>query len=176
MRRLSLVAAALALLLGLSAAPAWAGVDRIPVSGISYPTGTVFDPGVRWVSGNTRHIRDWSYEMRVLGTAAEGNQYMDGYLVLDSLNNNINCLTGTGIAWGDFTWTSDQDPNSGWIGTSVGDYSGVVCGPTPNMDFESTSRSVAIGFGQFEGLQLRMQDVYEGEFPRYGAGYVTVLP
>lgn len=178
MRRIIYAALAAGLLAAtLAAAPASAKVDRIPVSATAYQTGTVFDPGVRWVSGNVLHLRDWSFEMRVFGTGTEGNQYMDGYIVFDSFNNNINCLTGEGNGWGELTWTSDLDLNSGWAGTFAGNYSSFVCGPPPNLDFESTGKIVVTGFGQFEGMQLRFEDVYDGDFPyRYGEGYVKVLP
>ena len=177
MRRITYLVVAAAMLAAIMSAPATAEVDRIPVTGTAYQTGVVFDLGVLWVTGNVQHLRDRSFEIRVDGTGTDGNQYVDGYLIFDSFHNNINCLTGIGNAWGEFTWISDLDEDSGWLGTSTGDYSGFVCGWPPNLDFESTSRLVATGFGQFEGLQLRFEDVYNGDFPvRYGEGYVKVLP
>lgn len=177
MRRIAWAFFATALLAATISVPASAGVDRIPISATSYQTGVVFDPGVRWVSGNVRHIRDASYEMRVVGIGTQGNQYMDGYIVFDSFNNDINCLTGIGHAWGEFTWISDFDESTGWVGTTTGDYLGFICGLPPDPDFQSTGRTVASGFGQFAGLQLRFEDVYDGDFPfRHGEGYVKVLP
>ena len=178
MRRITWPLIAAMLLAVTIAVPASASVDRIPVSLDAYNTGVVFDWGYWWDSGNMYHARDLSIELRTDSTGVEGHEYVNGYIVFESMDRDINCLTGKGTLRTEFTWTSDLDEDSGWIGTSIGHFSGYNCVWPPDYEWTIETNVVAHGFGQFEGLEYRAVDVKaiddEGIPYHHSEGYVMV--
>ncbi len=151
MKRLLTALAALLLLI-VTAAPASAEVERIPIEVETEVVGIV-DFGSYSETGQVIHVVDivWLFN----GT---GHDLFEGELYT-TLSFTANRVTGKGAGHGTFVALSSNYPDSGWEGTLLTKYE--------NFDFNTgfgdlTTDSVSHGFGAFEGMQMRLESGAEG--------------
>jgi len=160
-RRIFIVLALVTVLALLAAGPATAKTTRTPFTGSSYILGEGWPPGRFWVPGNAALFwRDRTFYLHL-----ETDEPRVGGLVCANHNGNYwpspdDLMYGVqGQMWGTIHIESDSDDDctnsvNYWEGTFVGDR---------DRYGNETMRYVLRGYGEYAGLQLRMEE-YAGTY------------
>ena len=162
MRRIVRILVVLGVLVSTNAAPAAASVDETPVSAVGW-MAEIYE----FTSSFTGPVVHEHLEglMRVVG-----HEYLSGSVQI-TVDNEINYSVGTGHLQSHWTSYSDAFDESGWTGISSGKWSISLEG------YVVESRLVGAGFGAFEGMQLRLDDLASSSLPVHVfEGEVLIAP